>query len=134
MLETLRTMGARIETTAGKPPVRVMGAMKLTATNNKPASAKGSIQTGVSPHSRPWAWPNRIPTAVATTTLTLKANPWLRATLVEAVNGASRTRDTYLAAQYRRLAVRLGRKKAVMAVAYSILVISYHMLDHGTAY
>ena len=48
---------------------------------------------------------------------TRKANPWLCATLVEAANGASRTRDTYLVAQYHRLLVRLGRKKAIMAVA-----------------
>ena len=65
---------------------------------------------------------------------TRKANPWLRATLVEAANGASRTRDTYLAAQYRRLVVRLGRKKAIMAVAHSLITIIYHMLDRGTPY
>lgn len=65
---------------------------------------------------------------------TRKANPWLRTTLVEAANAAIRTRNTYLAAQYRRLVVRLGRKKAIMAVAHSILIIIYHMLKRGTPY
>ena len=65
---------------------------------------------------------------------TRKANPWLRATLVEAANAAVRTRNTYLAAQYHRLVVRLGRKKDVMAVAHSILIIIHHMLQRGTPY
>ena len=65
---------------------------------------------------------------------TRKANPWLRTTLVEAANAAVRTRNTYLAAQYHRLVVRLGRKKAIMAVAHSILIIIYHMLQRGSSY
>ena len=65
---------------------------------------------------------------------TRKANPWLRATLVEAANAAIRKRNTYLAAQYHRLVVGLGHKKAVMAVAHSILVIIYHMLQRGSSY
>ncbi len=65
---------------------------------------------------------------------TRKANPWLRTALVEAANAAVRTRNTYLSAQYHRLVVRLGRKKAVMAVAHSILIIIYHMLQRGTSY
>lgn len=65
---------------------------------------------------------------------TRKANPWLRTTLVEAANAAVRTRNTYLSAQYPRLVVRLGHKKAVMAVAHSILIIVYHMLQRGTSY
>ena len=65
---------------------------------------------------------------------TRKANPWVRTTLVEAANAAIRKRNTYLAAQYHRLVVRLGHKKAVMAVAHSILVIVYHMLQRGSSY
>jgi len=40
----------------------------------------------------------------------------------------------YLGAQYRRLARRRGRKKALVAVAHSILVIVYHILKDGTTY
>ena len=61
-------------------------------------------------------------------------NSWLRATLVEAAWGAKRTRDTYLAAQYHRLAARRGAKRAIMAVAHSILVIIYSLLKNGGEY
>lgn len=61
-------------------------------------------------------------------------NPWLRSTLVEAAHAASHTKDTYLAAQYHRLAARRGGKRAAMAVAHTILVIIYYMLSRGTAY
>src|SRR5262249_31296195 len=47
---------------------------------------------------------------------------------------ASHAKNTYLAAQYRRLAGRRGRKRALIAVGHSILVIFYHMLKHGTTY
>ena len=65
---------------------------------------------------------------------TRKANPWLRTILVEAANATVRTSNTYLAAQHHRLVVRLGRKKAIMAVAHSILIIIYHMLQRGSSY
>ena len=59
---------------------------------------------------------------------TTKGNQWLRATLVQVAWAASHTKDTYLAAQYRRLAGRRGTKRALVAVAHSILVILYHLL------
>lgn len=61
-------------------------------------------------------------------------NPWLRDTLVEAAWGATRTRNTYLAAQYHRLAARRGTKRAIMAVAHSILIIVYALLKNGGKY
>jgi len=54
--------------------------------------------------------------------------------LVQAAHAAARTKGTYLAAQYRRLAARRGRAKAAIAVAHSILVIVYHLLTDGTVY
>lgn len=61
------------------------------------------------------------------------ANPWLRSTLVQAAWAASRNRDTYLSAQYHRIAARRGKKRAIVAVAHSILVIIYHLLrDHSS--
>jgi len=65
---------------------------------------------------------------------TRKGSPWLRACLVQAAHAAARTKGTYLAAQYRRLAARRGRAKAAVAVAHSILVIAYHVLLDGTVY
>ncbi|HLB12588.1 MAG TPA: transposase, partial [Dehalococcoidia bacterium] len=61
-------------------------------------------------------------------------NPWLRSALVEAAQAASHTKGTYLAAQYHRLAGRRGGKRAIMAVAHTILVTIYHMLSRGTTY
>jgi len=62
------------------------------------------------------------------------ANRTLRAALVESARGAVRTRDCYLAAQYRRLVRRRGDKKAIVAVAHSILVIAYHVLRDNQSY
>src|SRR5215213_4180257 len=59
---------------------------------------------------------------------TRKGSQWLRQALVEAAQGAMRSRDTYLNAQGRRLAGRRGLKKAVIAVGHTILVIAYYML------
>jgi len=61
-------------------------------------------------------------------------NPWLRSALVEAAQAAAHTKGTYLAAQYHRLAGRRGGKRAIMAVAHTILVTIYHMLTRGTTY
>jgi len=58
---------------------------------------------------------------------TRKGSPWLRATLVEAAQAVGHT-ETYLGAQYRRIAARRGRKRAAIAVAHRILVIAYHVL------
>ena len=61
-------------------------------------------------------------------------NRTLRAALVEAARAAARTKGTYLAAQYHRLAARRGAKKAAVAVAHTILVIAYHLLHRNTTY
>jgi transposase len=65
---------------------------------------------------------------------TRKGSPWLRAVLVEAAQAAGRTKQTYLGAQYRRLAARRGTKRAVVAVGHSILVILYHLLRRDARY
>ncbi len=59
---------------------------------------------------------------------TRKGQPWLRAALVEAAWAASRTKETYLAAQFHRLRARRGDKRAAVAVAHSILTIVWHLL------
>ena len=65
---------------------------------------------------------------------TRKGNRWLRAALVEAAQAASRTRNSYLAAQYRRLAARRGRKRAAVAVGHTILIIAYALLQRPDPY
>ena len=64
---------------------------------------------------------------------TRKGNPWLRGALVEAAQSAGRTK-TYLAEQYHRIAARRGKRRAAIAVAHSIIVIVYHVLDSGRPY
>ena len=65
---------------------------------------------------------------------TRKGSPWLRTALVEAAQAAARTKDTYLAAHYRRLAARRGAKRAAVAVAHTLLVIVYTLLTQQQAY
>jgi transposase len=63
-----------------------------------------------------------------------KGAPWLETTLVQCAWAASRKKASYLQAQYHRLRARRGPKKAVCAVAASILTAAYHRLKDGTAY
>ena len=64
---------------------------------------------------------------------TRKGSPWLRSALVQAAKAAGRT-QTYLGAQYRRIAARRGANRAAVAVAHSIIVIAYYMLKRGEDY
>ena len=63
-----------------------------------------------------------------------KGAPWLKTTLVQCAWAAVRKKGSYLQAQFLRLKVRRGPKKAIMAVAASILTAIYHMLKDGTLY
>jgi len=65
---------------------------------------------------------------------TTKGSRWLRTLLVQVAWAASRTKGSYFSAQYRRLAPRRGKKRALMAVGHAILVIAYHLLKEGTTY
>ena len=63
-----------------------------------------------------------------------RGSPWLRALLVEVAQAASRTKDTTLAARFHRLVKRLGYKKALVALAHTILRLVYYLLKDGTTY
>jgi transposase len=65
---------------------------------------------------------------------TRKGNPWLRTLLVQAAHAGARKKDTYLGAQYRRLATRRGKSRAAVAVGHTILIIAYHLLRDDTEY
>jgi transposase len=60
--------------------------------------------------------------------------PWLKTTLVTAAWAAVRTKGSYLQAQFLRLKARRGAKKAILAVAASMLGACYYMLRDGVAY
>jgi len=65
---------------------------------------------------------------------TTKGSNYLRAALTQAGWAASHTKLTYLAAQNKKLSRRLGKKKALVAVGHSILVIAYHILKNRASY
>lgn len=65
---------------------------------------------------------------------TRKGSRWLRHALIEAAHGAARTKNKYLKTQYHRVAAHRGKKKALVAVGHSILIISYHLLTRGQEY
>ncbi len=65
---------------------------------------------------------------------TRKGNPWLRRVLCQAAWAASHTKGTYLSAQYHRLAARRGKKRAIIGIAHSILVIAYYLIARGEEY
>jgi len=78
-------------------------------------------------HLSSWAGHNR-------SAKTNKANRYLKSALVEAAQAVGHHGQSYLKAQFARLATRRGKKRAAIAVAHSILVIAYHILRDGTLY
>ena len=92
-----------------------------------PTPAQLASWSGMAPGTHESAGKRRGAASVA-------GNRWLGRALIEAARAAARTKDTYLAAQYRRLAFRRGPNKASVAVAHSMVVAAWHMLSTGEAY
>lgn len=65
---------------------------------------------------------------------TTKGSQWLRTALVQAAWAASRSKGTRFQRQYARQSPRLGRKKALIAVAHRILASAYTLLERGQDY
>lgn len=64
----------------------------------------------------------------------MPGNKYLKAALGTAALAASRSKDTYLAARYRRIAARRGPMKAIVALEHSILNAAWHLLADGECY
>jgi transposase len=62
---------------------------------------------------------------------TRPGNPWLRRTLIESARAAARTKGSYFGAQYRQIARRRGPNKAAIAIAHSLLDVTWHLLTTG---
>jgi transposase len=60
--------------------------------------------------------------------------PWLKRALCQAAWAAAHTKDTYFSALYRRLAARRGKKRAIIAVAHSLLIVIYCILKRDRTY
>jgi transposase len=65
---------------------------------------------------------------------TRQGNQALRTGLTQLAHAAAHTKGTYLSALYQRLAARRGKKRAIMAVAHSIVVSAFHMLSRHESY
>jgi transposase len=65
---------------------------------------------------------------------TRKANRYIKRAMCQAAWAASHTKQTYLAAFYRRMAIRKGAPKAVMALAHHMLTVVYQVLSEGAEY
>lgn len=65
---------------------------------------------------------------------TRKGSRWVRQVLIEMAHGAAKTKNTYLAAQYKRIAARRGKKRALVAVGHTILTIAYTLLTRKQPY
>ena len=63
-----------------------------------------------------------------------KGAPWLKTTLIQCAWAGARKKGSYLQAQFHRLRARRGAKKAIGAVAASMLTAAYHMIANGTFY
>src|SRR5919201_5138171 len=67
-------------------------------------------------------------------TRTRQSTRWLKPTLINAAWAATRKKDSYLRAQFVRIKSRRGTKKAILAVASSMLTAAYFMLRDGVEY
>ena len=65
---------------------------------------------------------------------TRRGNRWLRRALNQAAWAAARTKNTYLAARFHRLAAKRGSKRAIVAIGHKILVLAHYMLQHNTPF
>jgi len=95
--------------------------------NRFPSAAHLAAWAGVAPGNNESAGKRR-------SGKTRKGNQALGVALNQAAHGAAHTKGTYLSAQYHRLAGRRGKKKAILAVAHSILVIAYHLIKRQEPY
>jgi transposase len=65
---------------------------------------------------------------------TRPGDPWLKGVLGQVAVSAARTKGTYLAARYRRIASRRGKKRALVAVGHSVLIAVWTMLTRDVTY
>jgi transposase len=120
---------ARLDTIPGvnRQVAEVILAELGTDMSRFPSAAHAVSWAGLAPGKNESAGKNR-------SSRTNNGNNALKAALVQAAHTAGHSKVTYLAAQFRRIASRRGRKRAAVAVAHTILVIAYHLLARGTVY
>lgn len=65
---------------------------------------------------------------------TTKGNKALKTILVQCAKSAKTVKSSYFSAQYQRIAARRGKNRATLAVAHSMLIAIYHILNDGVAF
>jgi len=121
-----------VEQVSSTPGIKALAAMQILSEIGTDMSRFGSDANLISwacicPRSDESAGKRR-------STRIRKGSLWLKTTLVQCAWAAVRKKDTYLHAQFHRIKARRGPKKAIVAVAASILTAIYHMLKDGTMY
>ena len=147
LVATLEQAIADIDTTVGKALASVHESARLLSTMPGISDVTAHVivaEIGVDmtrfasdAHLRSWAGfcPRSDESAgKRCSTRVRKGAPWLKTTLVSAAWAAVRVKESYLQAQFHRLRARRGAKKAILAVASSMLTAAYHMLKNGVEY
>lgn len=114
-------------TGVSRTTAEVMVAEMGTDMSRFPTAAHLCARAGVAPASHESAGKRR-PNG------TRHGSTWLQRALIEAARAAARTKGSYFSAQYSRIARRRGPNKAAVAVAHSILAVSWHLLTTGALY
>ncbi len=114
------------------PGINILTIQNVTAEigvdmNQFPSDAHISSWTGISPGNEESAGKRKR-------SKTTKGNRWLRRALTQAAWAATHTHDSYIGAQYHRLAGRRGKKRALVAVGHTLLVIIYHIIKYRVHY
>ena len=147
LIDALQSAVAEVDATVGKAlePIRHSAALLMTMPGVSEVVAQVIVaEIGVDMSRFPSAahlvsWAGLCPRTDESagkrrSTRVRKGAPWLKTTLVTAAWAAARTKGSYLQAQFLRLKARRGAKKAILAVAASMLGASYYMLRDGVAY
>jgi transposase len=140
---TINRMDAAVE--AGQAPVRALIGLLITVPGIGPLAARMILaeigrdmsRFPTAAHLLSWAGlcPRNDESAGKRRSSRLrKGAPWLKTLLIQCAWAASCKKNSYFRAQFYRLCSRRGPKKAICAVAASILTAIYHMLKDGTAY
>jgi transposase len=143
----LAAPGAKAEApaTAQKSPLQTVvelwdtipGVDELTATTLVAEMGANMDQFPSAGHAAKWAGicpGNKESAGKRLSGKTPKGSVWLRRALCQAAWSASRTKDTYLAAQYHHLIVRKGKKKTIVAVAHTMLTIACYIAKRQCPY
>jgi transposase len=120
LLDTIPGVGERVAQV-------ILAEMGIDVADHLPDDRHAAAWAGVAPGNNQSAGKQR-------STKTRQGNPALKLALIESAQAAAHTKNNYLSAQYHRIAARRGHKRAIVAVAHSILVIAYHIIKDRVPY